>query len=98
MDLAARCTGGTADPPPAPSIARLAHRDFHAAYRPHLAPPPAPRGVLHLARRGPGGAARPHLPADGVRAKLPLPAARLPARPRRQRGASVTAGPPRQPA
>src|SRR5262249_51461085 len=69
----------------------------HAFYRLLLAHVSPGRGLLHLGGGGTAAPAGADLPADRLRAELPLSAAGLLPRPRRQRGTDPAAGPARQP-
>src|SRR5947209_1566664 len=65
----------------------------HAAHRSELANGPSRRRVLYLPGRGGRPLPGPHLPADRLRAELPVSTPGLHARPRRQRGTVAAAGP-----
>src|SRR5947209_4385041 len=91
-----RAVGGPGRSLP-PQTSPQAYRLSHAAQSPNLAPPPAARGVLHLRSVRAALPAGADVPADRLRAELPVPAVGVLPRPGRQRGAGAAAGPAAEP-
>src|SRR5437763_6767932 len=81
--------GLTAIPPP--KVIHGVSRVDRLSNTPH-------RRLLHVGGPRGGRLAPPHVPAHRLRAELPVPAARVPARPRQQRGTGTPVRAPVEPA